>query len=1025
MASLESRALARTVLSLWKQYHTDQKRKWRDSLRARVHFRLERTKSVLRKMKEVTVKAAQAKHNEVRIHANHLVCLQHRALQTLILQVIERRKLCRMLQEADHFRDYNSRKRGLLGWFQYIEIKAWAFNQTRKAVVFWCGQMVKKGWGWFKEGVAEAQFGHVLKSQSYFLLIRQASKKFIRRLKALRMTKRNDKYMELKAMNYHKRSRLRKALLFLDLNVNYIRDQKYMQHMALKKYGHTLKKLGLGLFVKYHRHCNIELELSMKVQEFRGKTKEVFDLRHGFKGFKDNCNLAKWHMIEQAACREFRVKHDFDRMIQGCLREQDAAYSEARQWHLYRLKKSTFRAIIEFKQVKLDSRQKIEDAEDVYHFDVLLPRVMKAWKVYTVGSLRKRRQEERADDLYDYRLADKMLRVWLSKFSGVQNKKQADSLAQQQYGARLGRLVLRHWVQFTDMKKLSHIAISHRQAFLKRQTLLSWQQAVQKKLTLLDLQSDFEQFLKKKRLKSGFTELLELLQNAKAYRRKAAMAHRYRQRKLKCMVFDSYHKYVTSNWDSIGKIRAAKETSKGLTCKRVLRGMRQVVAKQSRVKTLERKVAWKRSNRIISKAYFDWKYLYDQIYLERLEEAERLERAVSALDSSKARRMLQRLKDYRNSKRIDKLKWESAESWHNKSLCKVGWLHLRLHIHRRRSKDSRLRLSASHYQTNLKRMALEKLVEYLRDQQLAHYMHVSALKAWSKRLYKRVWNGWALHTELRKAKAQKEIEALELRKRDMLKDIVGNWIRVGLEWRTMRDQAAREFMLQTEEKKMRLARKYARRWLEATIRKRTGSPLPYKEKAEKPIKRAVVEPAKRRSPIRPSNYTLTNTSPRKPQAEEATKLSTIPRKRTAPRPLNANQNAANIKGTSSAFSLSQFQSIKPVTSHEVLRQTIFEPPTFTPDRWQRPQDPPQRDPRLLVHDYSSTDPWLRVQQIEAILLDFKFDREKLELFKAQLEQDPSNVPLQTQTLQLRDKLQRAMPTIRQLHDEIQSLKQVC
>lgn len=170
MEPLQAKALARTAFAVWRQHHDWQKRKWRDALRAKVHFRLTRTRSVLQGLKDLGTKATKLKRADVRIIANHIVCLQHRALRGFILNVIQRRRLLRMLKEADRFHSYSARRRGLLGWFQFIEIKAWEANHTRKAVMFWCSKMISRGWSWLKEGIAEARFSEALKSQSYSLL---------------------------------------------------------------------------------------------------------------------------------------------------------------------------------------------------------------------------------------------------------------------------------------------------------------------------------------------------------------------------------------------------------------------------------------------------------------------------------------------------------------------------------------------------------------------------------------------------------------------------------------------------------------------------------------------------------------------------------------------------------------------------------------------------------------------------------------------------------------------------------------
>jgi hypothetical protein len=170
MANLEARALARTVFSLWRQHHDWQKRKWRDLLRAKVHFRLARTRRVVEGWQRGVQEEAALQRVELRVSANHLVCLQHRTLQGFIGNVIERRRLQRKLEEAYRFQDTAAMKRGLLGWLQFMDIQAWQTLQTREAVVHWSRQMLQRGWRGLREGVSEVQFGQVLVSQSYSLL---------------------------------------------------------------------------------------------------------------------------------------------------------------------------------------------------------------------------------------------------------------------------------------------------------------------------------------------------------------------------------------------------------------------------------------------------------------------------------------------------------------------------------------------------------------------------------------------------------------------------------------------------------------------------------------------------------------------------------------------------------------------------------------------------------------------------------------------------------------------------------------
>jgi hypothetical protein len=801
--------------------------------------------------------------------------------------------------------------------------------------------------------------------------------------------------MELKAMTLHKRNRLRRGLTQLDLHVNYAREEQFKLRLAYKTYGRRLKVLGLSLFTKYHRLCNVQLELSIKVQEFTGNTQQTFRLRHGFRGLKDNWDTVRWLRYEAEACAEFRGRHDFLRLVQGCLREQHQAYAEARDWHLLRLTKTAFKAIADFKYVKEVTRQRLEDAREAYQFDVLMPRVFRAWKVFTVRRLRQSKQRGKADAVYEGRLADKMFRVWLGQFRDLQEEQEAGRQADSLVVRRLGTLVLRQWLQFTDLKKLARIATLHCSDRLVLRSFSAWRSQVDTKRRLLRLQLHTHEHLDRLKLKRGFRKLHALITEVQQARRRLALAHRHRVRKLKCLVFDSYGKYVANNWDSISKVRAVKQISKQLTSTRVMRGFTQTLSRRKRVEGIEKKIEWRRKDRLVGKAFSDWRGLYDQHYQERLEEADRLTHAQTVLERTRARGVLGRLSDYRKTRYVKRLRAQQAEALYSTAVKRTAWSHLRLWVHRRRQKTSQLSRSAVHYARGLKAFALSKLVEFLRDRQAKHFIYISALKTWSRQLYLKSWRGWTQYTHRKHAKAQAEAQAMQLRKRDMLKDVVSCWVRAGLQWRSLRDTAAKEVVLQNEEKKLALARKYGSKWLAATIRKRARSPLRQNKTA---VLRKLSPSVVPRSPPRPLVEDLPRRSPVRPAADP--EVRSAARKRTAPRPLESGGVPAP---SASSFNLPQLASYKPAQTVPVQRLIQF---------------------GTSASVSSTYSPSQRVQEIETLLLDFKFDRDKLEHFKAQLANDPLNEPLQAQTQQLREKLQRAMPSIRLLHDEIQSLKQV-
>lgn len=697
--------------------------------------------------------------------------------------------------------------------------------------------------------------------------------------------------MELKALSLHKRSRLRRGLTYLDFNVNYVRDRQAKLQLACRTYGRSLKAKGLELLVAHHKLCNHKLGLSIRVQEFTESSHARFALRHGFKGLRDNWHLARWLQIEQQACYEFMLRRGYNRFVEGCQTEIDFSLAAARQWRLAKVMRKAIDALVDNMHLRAEAKERDEGAKDYYQLDVLLPQTFKAWKVYTVTKLRKAKKQQRATQLFNHKTFEKSFKGWLAQIQAIQSHQLADHNAGNMHAKRLKRSVLNQWLDFTDLKRLSALARQHRGDCIVRQALRVWSDEMRAKHNLTELRLQFEKFLTKRRLKHGFEELLELKQSTQQLRRKAALAHRYRQRKLKLRVFDAYQKHVTEHWSSIGKIRAGKVASKELTCRRVLRGLSLVAIKRRRIEALEGKVTVDVEGRLVTNAFYNWKGLYDRASQGRREEAALLTNAQTALHAGRAKRAIKRLQNYQKSRQAKRKRNLEAEAAYNNNLLRLAWSRLKLSLAKRKAKAAKEAVGTSHYADSLKRLAMGKLVDYLEEKQETRYMYITALKTWSLALYKRVWKGWALYAKAKAEKARKEASALELRKLDMVKQAVSSWVRVGIEWRTMREVAIREQLLLVEERKRKLVRKFARRWLEATVRKKKRNPpKPVFEARQKLVVRDVDEVRRKRSPPRHLDTTYTRSSPLKRASGDTSQFNLL-RKRTAPRPLYSQAHA--------------------------------------------------------------------------------------------------------------------------------------
>ncbi|CAG9312127.1 unnamed protein product [Blepharisma stoltei] len=341
-----------------------------------------------------------------------------------------------------------------------------------------------------------------------------------------------------------------------------------------------------------------------------------------------------------------------------------------------------------------------------------------------------------------------------------------------------------------------------------------------------------------------------------------------------------------------------------------------------------------------------------------------------------------------------------------------------------RMKRAILNDAISFYNKNLAKLALNQLKELIILEDLKRRRFFTSVKFWSKTTYKKGLSAWSQFTNYRKSKKELENHAKELHYDKLRRESMALWLKVGLIWKEKKESMLREDSREKEEKSWKLVRKYANRWLEKwRIKKDKREQI--KEKPSKMPPLQSINPTwvdnasaakKQRRPPRRLNDAQQPTNQAKPETSEfSNELSRnigINLSSMIKRPIRAASPAAtNIDMNLSSMIRMPIRAPSPAAMTEKLEMT-----PIVHSRSISQFDSPKTEKPHNIED--------RIEQIEAKLLELKFNKEKLKEFQSNLKQNPENKSLERLVKEIKQKLQEELPNVRALYDELQYLKRL-
>ncbi|XP_022086660.1 protein SFI1 homolog isoform X2 [Acanthaster planci] len=462
---------------------------------------------------------------------------------------------------------------------------------------------------------------------------------------------------------------------------------------------------------------------------------------------------------------------------------------------------------------------------EAHYLSRLLPKCLHSLKVYT-----QRQQDQRCDGMQAVSFQRECVLGfyfvrWWHMYQTSQNLKTMHRLAVLHREETLGKRALRKWRHRTRLKQQLEekeaMALEHYEGRLRATALTTWKEFVAECHQRHEQEQKASDHSKKNRMSKTWRAWSEYMLHRRFKKDKMRRATSYHRRHLQDRVLASwklYHRRVQT-------IEREAERRKLIKDQECLRGAVKQwhfnIKEEAGERSLEDKAHTFWTKSVKAKIFASWCQFAILKAHKRATNAEELRRIQDQLNAGKLGRVFVRWRSSYAVSVATRQQTDKAISHHRTRMMKQAldsWCTFKQQAIR---KQLLMRQAMWLQNTRLSaKFFLRWRAEFHKSKE-HQTKTIMALWQWSLVLQRRVLDAWLSYTSERQRKKQRVAAAMAQRRQHMLREGVGQWMRVGTCWAEQRSKVAAQQQAKSAYKIFHVVRRCATHWRLMTQRRRS------------------------------------------------------------------------------------------------------------------------------------------------------------------------------------------------------------
>jgi len=569
----------------------------------------------------------------------------------------------------------------------------------------------------------------------------------------------------------------------------------------------------------------------------------------------------------------------------------------------------------------------------------------------------------RAKRLLAQKRTKRLLRHWVLRKRHKEESAWKRTMAASQDKLRLFRLLMSVCAQRLHYRRTKEYAAETYHSHFLIQVFEGWRIAIRRKTEIREISK--RELGEKSRKVFDAWKLLS--RKSHLYEELQKKGRKVRLKWLKIAVLRGLKLYLEMNMGAIAKRRLILQRRQELQATWALQCWKKGITRHKADREKHKFLKSRRNKRVLQKAVREWTSKLQQKAAKRTIKERKTTQTRIIVQKLVLRQCYEKWQNYHLKRRRILGKYDLADRIFIRQNMRKFYSKLRLYHRNFRYLQGKLDLADSHSQVSLLRKALIGLRSNITQRSKNKEKLGVALHYWAERRYKMSLEGLMQYRASRRWKGKMEEIALEMRRGDLVSSALGRVQRVGTEWKQERLKVATKARVQKEQRAWKLVAKFAQRWKAKTIQRRK-----MREIEAIARQKASLLPTKRRASAKEQSVCL---------QQDGTQARCRPQPR---RPA--------------------FLSSKPALSFP-----------------ERPVSPSPSlsiaPPRVLPQSPTS-----RLEAIEAELMGFKFEKEKVVKYESYVHANPGNTELKAQLGKMKDRLNDRKPRVKALLEEVDRLK---
>ena len=955
----EAQAVLRTVFSLWCQHHSYLRTLFRLRIRAQAFLKSHLATRVLRCWTRAIHTRKKLQLKGLELASTHRRVLKDKTLAGLLANILHRKALRKRLFVADRVYERTLTRRSVQTLKRHVASALWKVDANRSALLAWRNTHIQKSIAAWKEGLKAVTRDKDREARVKAGFRLCGVRRGVHRLRHWSQGKPARERLRLEALFAWKRRSLKSTFAYL------LRRSRAGKALRQAR-GEVQRRAGKWTLTQAIRELHISAQRRKWTRELLNQAENmrnrVNPLKTGFRALSRNVRKV---IREKDALLDAEKMHKlqlYRRFQAACTFATAHREEELQQWRRHHFLTVFFQFWLK-RHLSGQTKLKQWEVAVAHYAAASLSKVLAQWSVVTHSRSKKSAALTRAKRLLAQKRTKRLLRHWVLRKRHKEESAWKRTMAASQDKLRLFRLLMSVCAQRLHYRRTKEYAAETYHSHFLIQVFEGWRIAIRRKTEIREISK--RELGEKSRKVFDAWKLLS--RKSHLYEELQKKGRKVRLKWLKIAVLRGLKLYLEMNMGAIAKRRLILQRRQELQATWALQCWKKGITRHKADREKHKFLKSRRNKRVLQKAVREWTSKLQQKAAKRTIKERKTTQARIIVQKLVLRQCYEKWQNYHLKRRRILGKYDLAERMFIRQNTRKFYSKLRLYHRNFRYLRGKLDLADSHSQVSLLRKSLIGLRANITQRSKNKEKLGVALHYWAERRYKMSLEGLMQYRASRRWKGKMEEIALEMRRGDLVSSALGRVQRVGTEWKQERLKVATKARVQKEQRAWKLVAKFAQRWKAKTIQRRK-----MREIEAIARQKASLLPTQRRASAKEQSVCL---------QQDGTQARCRPQPR---RPA--------------------FLSSKPASSF--------------PERPVAPSPSLSIAPPRVLHQ----SPTSRLEAIEAELMGFKFEKEKVVKYESYVHANPGNTELKAQLGKMKDRLNDRKPRVKALLEEVDRLK---